>query len=339
MILKKLLTKPNTAICCGCFKRTSSLNLGKTRFYTVFLVNTPKRSRLVPPRKHSFLDGKVPSETNKLVNRTLVTYGGLEWSWKLTRFGGVVLDLSPTLSLDKDRGIFLEEFSERLNEWIRKGRRGIWVKIPVEHSAVVADLYSIGFKLHHAKQNYIMMKKWLPIDEEDKMPLYAFHTVGVSGLVLNEETREALVVQDKGKTQMWKFPGGFSEPNEDIGDTAIREVKEETGIYSEFKSLLAFRQQHTMAFDQSDLYFICHLHPLSFNITICPKEIMKCEWLPLEHLQTTDEATPMTKLVASLAIKGLDDEFDDVCISPHEMTSWVPPYDKKFKVFHRPFKC
>ena len=55
------------------------------------------------------------------------------------------------------------------------------MKIPVEHSAVVADLYSIGFKLHHAKQNYIMMKKWLPVDEEDKMPLYAFHTVGVSG--------------------------------------------------------------------------------------------------------------------------------------------------------------
>ena len=111
MILKQLLTKPNAAICCGCFKRTTSLNLGKSRFCTVFLVNTPKRSRLVPPRKHSLLDRKVLFETNKLLNRTLVTYGDLEWSWKLTRFGGVILDLSPTLSLDKDRGIFLKEFS------------------------------------------------------------------------------------------------------------------------------------------------------------------------------------------------------------------------------------
>lgn len=108
--------------------------------------------------------------------------------------------------------------------------------------------------------------------------------------------------------------------------------------FTEFKSLLAFRQQHRTGFDQSDLYFICHLTPLSFDITICPTEISKCEWHPLHELMTSDEATPMTKLVASLAIRGIENGFDDVSMKPIEMTSWVPPYDKKFKVFHRPLR-
>ena len=34
------------------------------------------------------------------------------------------------------------------------------------------------------------------------------------------------------KVSMWKFPGGLSELNEDIGSTAEREVLEETGVRS-----------------------------------------------------------------------------------------------------------
>ena len=93
-----------------------------------------------------------------------------------------------------------------------------------------------------------------------------------------------------------------------------------------------------MGFDQSDFYFICHLKPLTFDLIICPKEIARCEWHPLETLINSDEATPMTKLVASLAVQGMKNGFDDVSMKPVEMTSWVPPYDKKFKVFHRPLK-
>ncbi|CAD7688774.1 unnamed protein product [Nyctereutes procyonoides] len=57
---------------------------------------------------------------------------------------------------------------------------------------------------------------------------------------------------------IWKFPGGLSEPGEDIGDTAFREVFEETGIKSEFKSLLSILQQHANpgAFGKSDMYII-----------------------------------------------------------------------------------
>jgi len=261
-----------------------------------------------------------------------------QWNWKLTKFNSVVLDLTASLDSATNPDAFLSSLDKHMAQWSDEDKRGVWIKVPVQQSWVVAELYSRDFELHHAKLDYIMMKKWLQMDVEDKMPRYAFHTVGVSGFVLNEETSEVLVVQDRAKTQLWKFPGGFAEPNENIGDTAVREVMEETGVKSEFQSLLAFRQQHGMGFDQSDLYFICHLKPLSYDITTCPTEIIKCQWHPLEKLITADDATPMTRLVANIALQGVKNGFQDVHITSHEMTSWVPPYDKKFKVFHRPIE-
>lgn len=73
---------------------------------------------------------------------------------------------------------------------------------------------------------------------------------------------------------MWKFPGGLSEPGEDIGDTAVREVLEETGVQSEFRAVLSIRQQHAQpgAFGKSDMYLICRLRPRSLAIRFCRHE-------------------------------------------------------------------
>lgn len=39
---------------------------------------------------------------------------------------------------------------------------------------------------HHAKSDYVMMTRWLPENEENKLPHYATHYVGVGGFVLND---------------------------------------------------------------------------------------------------------------------------------------------------------
>ncbi|PRQ16710.1 putative hydrolase [Rosa chinensis] len=61
---------------------------------------------------------------------------------------------------------------------------------------------------------------------------------------------------------------GSSPPaiGEDITVAAVREVKEETGIDAKFSEVLAFRQAHKLFFEKSDLFFVCMMHPLSFEI-------------------------------------------------------------------------
>jgi len=70
---------------------------------------------------------------------------------------------------------------------------------------------------------------------------------------------------------------------------AVREVKEETGIETEFDSIVAFRHWHKANFGCSDVYIVCHLRPVSSDVTICQREIKDCKWMPIkEYLEHQD---------------------------------------------------
>lgn len=65
---------------------------------------------------------------------------------------------------------------------------------------------------------------------------------------------------------------------ENIGDAAIREVFEETGVKTEFVSLVAFRHVLNSSFDCADMYFVTNLRPLTSDIVI-DKEILDAKWM------------------------------------------------------------
>ena len=60
----------------------------------------------------------------------------------------------------------------------------------------------------------------------------------------------------------WKIPGGLAGLGEQLDDTSIREVKEETGIDCMFKSIFSFHHTHRMQFGRSDWYFVRRLEPI-----------------------------------------------------------------------------
>lgn len=76
----------------------------------------------------------------------------------------------------------------------------------------------------------------------------------------------------------------FFATDENIIEAVKREVLEETGIQTEFVSLVCFRHLLNFRFGCSDVYFICHLKPLSHEIKIDTREIADAKWMDVSTL-------------------------------------------------------
>ncbi|XP_066089784.1 nucleoside diphosphate-linked moiety X motif 6 isoform X2 [Saccopteryx bilineata] len=253
---------------------------------------------------------------------------------ELDRFGGVTVRLSAPDRLDVVA--FQRGLQAAVQQWRSEGRVAVWLHVPILQSRVIAPAAALGFRFHHAESDSATLTLWLA-KGPSRLPGYATHQVGVAGAVFDENTRKILVVQDRNKLKnMWKFPGGLSEPGEDIGDTAVREVFEETGVRSEFRSLLSVRQQHRHpgAFGKSDMYIICRLQPCSFAIELCPHECLRAEWMDLEQLARTERATPVTSRAARLLLYGHREGFDKVDLTMDELPAIYTGLS--YKLYHRP---
>lgn len=98
-----------------------------------------------------------------------------------------------------------------------QGKRGVWIKIPIElvslvepavkvcyvsrlekkktclfvqtlvaNSSVAASYAQEGFYFHHAEPKYLMLVHWLP-STPNTLPANASHRVGIGAFVLNEK--------------------------------------------------------------------------------------------------------------------------------------------------------
>ncbi|KAD4386347.1 hypothetical protein E3N88_26516 [Mikania micrantha] len=222
---------------------------------------------------------------------------------------GVVVELMENM----DPTIFLPRLKASMSEWTLQGKKGVWIKVPIHLVKLVETIVKEGFSYHHAEPDYLMLVNWIP-ETTNTIPANASHRVGVGAIVLNDK-REILVVQEKnGKmrgTGIWKIPTGIVEEGEDISAGVIREVKEETGVDTEFVEVLAFRQWHKIFFGKSDLFFVCMMRPLSFDIQIQELEIEAAQWMPLEEFAAQPSAQKLSLLrhIYELCIAKADKDY------------------------------
>lgn len=88
-------------------------------------------------------------------------------------------------------------------------------------------------------------------------------------------------------------------------------------------------------FNKSDIYVVCRMKPLTYDIIICDDEIMACEWMHLSDIINHPDTTPLTKLAAKIALNGMKYGFEHFDISASELRSWIDP-TKTFLIYHRP---
>uniref|UniRef100_A0A3Q7GPW6 Pre-nudix hydrolase domain-containing protein n=1 Tax=Solanum lycopersicum TaxID=4081 RepID=A0A3Q7GPW6_SOLLC len=180
-------------------------------------------------------------------------------------YGGVTVEMT---NEPLDPSVFASLLRASLSHWRQQGKKGVWIKLPIELVMLVEPAVKEGFYYHHAEPKYLMLVSWLP-GTANTIPANATHRVGIGAFVVNERN-EVLVVQEKSGrfrgTGVWKFPTGVVDE-----------------VNAKFVELLAFRQSHKSFFDKSDLFFVCMLQPLSHDIQMQEREIEAAQWMPFEQ--------------------------------------------------------
>ncbi|XP_039130080.1 nudix hydrolase 10-like isoform X2 [Dioscorea cayenensis subsp. rotundata] len=243
--------------------------------------------------------------------------------------GGVIIEMKVPV----DAGAFVSSLRASLENWRQQGKRGVWLKLPIEFANLVQPAVEEGFTYHHAEPNYLMLVYWIPATK-NTLPVNATHRVGVGAFVMNDR-REVLAVQEKsGKFRgsgVWKFPTGVVDQGEDLFVGAVREVKEETGIDTEFIEILAFRQSHKSFFEKSDLFFICLLRPLTFDIRKQESEIAAAKWVPIEEFaaQPFVHKHELLKYIIDVGLAKIDKDYAG--FSPVQISSFFS--DRKSYIY------
>ena len=243
--------------------------------------------------------------------------------WEPARFKGA------NIVIDHVDDAFEPKLQLALDELREAGRRGVWMRVPIEHSAAAAVAARHGFAFHHAEGGTAMLLRWLPSDAPCPVPAFATHIVGCGGMVINKRG-EVLCVRERDSLRKtgWKLPGGLMDLGEEVGEATAREVFEETGVRAAFASLLTMRVQHGAAFGRDDFYFVSAMTPLgSEEIAADETEISECRWLPLAEYRADTEAMA--------AARGIGDTMNSWLLRNAEacLAAGAPPAEWGWKAF------
>eukprot|EP01127_Copromyxa_protea_P015537 TRINITY_DN447_c0_g1_i3.p1 TRINITY_DN447_c0_g1~~TRINITY_DN447_c0_g1_i3.p1 ORF type:complete len:162 (+),score=32.21 TRINITY_DN447_c0_g1_i3:25-510(+) len=147
------------------------------------------------------------------------------------RYRGVTVN--PQDLPDVDSGSFEKILQDSLREWIKEGKRGVWIGVPLDKTHFIPELVKQHFDFHHAKPGMVMMNRWLPEEEENKLPLDANTTVGVGGFVLTDDNKLLVIKERYLPKPVWKLPGGMVDHGEEFSAGVMREV---LSLFSSFLS-------------------------------------------------------------------------------------------------------
>lgn len=215
-------------------------------------------------------------------------------------FGGVIIEAD---ALPHHPDVFDRDLRESVAAWRRDRIKVVWLDLPKSRAGLVPVAVAAGFEYHHAETHRVHLT--LRLMPGSYIPPYATHYIGAGGVVI-KDGGELLVVTERYRRRRgrhYKLPGGALRPGEHIEACVRREVLEETGIQTEFRSLVCFRHWHGYRYGKSDIYFVCRLEPLTFDIHPDPTEIDECLWMPVEEYLRHPDVHQFNRRIVNAALQ------------------------------------
>lgn len=98
-------------------------------------------------------------------------------------YNGIIIDGVDLPSTLVDFSTLLDD---SLQTWRKQGKKGVWLKIPIDKLSYAVTARDFGFAMHHAEKDYLMMTHWLSSDDST-LPPNASHQIGVGCIVVDDE--------------------------------------------------------------------------------------------------------------------------------------------------------
>lgn len=153
---------------------------------------------------------------------------------KINSYRGIDIRLGGDVVLGDQTAV--SSFLDVLMKEAREKHRAVSVSIFLNylHSWVIPSLVAKGFYIHHAKDDRIVLHKWIDSSRVNKIPQHPRHQIGIGAILLTPEFKFILVKEktsfDRKSLPLWKFVTGLSEGLEGLHQATAREVSEEVGL-------------------------------------------------------------------------------------------------------------
>ena len=110
-------------------------------------------------------------------------------------------------------------------------------------------------------------------------------TLGVSGIVFNQKNQILLIRRNQPPAMgFWSIPGGKLETGESLAEACQREIKEETGLLTEVKHIVAVVERRVEGFHYVIIDYLAQLSDEENNQPIALSDVSEARWVSLDCL-------------------------------------------------------
>jgi 8-oxo-dGTP diphosphatase len=123
------------------------------------------------------------------------------------------------------------------------------------------------------------------ITSDNTASLFPMPAIGVGGIVFNRQNQVLLIQRNQPPAiGLWSIPGGKLEAGETLMAACKREIKEETGLETEIKNIVAVVERRIENFHYVIIDYLVSLADEDHATPIAQSDIADAKWVDLESM-------------------------------------------------------
>jgi 8-oxo-dGTP diphosphatase len=120
----------------------------------------------------------------------------------------------------------------------------------------------------------------------------------VGGIVFNNQDQVLIIRRNQPPAMgLWSIPGGKLEAGESLADACKREIKEETGLETEIKNIVAVVERRIEGFHYVIIDYLALLADQADPLPIAQSDVSEAKWINLEQLNDYELVIGLAEII------------------------------------------